>query len=113
MFGNNHRVNPIESRKQLLIAESEINRVQLVQEWEAVADGIRSLADRVKSVSSLASVAATLVASVSAFRRGRPVEAGAKESRWRTLLKGASSISTLWLAFRSRGRDQKRQIVGR
>ncbi|HXT41115.1 MAG TPA: hypothetical protein VN887_13975 [Candidatus Angelobacter sp.] len=110
MFGNNHRINPTESRKQLLIAESELNRAQLVQEWQTMADGVRRFSDRVKSASSLASAAALLVAAVSAFRRGKFEEAGAKASRWQALLKGAGSISTLWLAFRSRGRDQNRQM---
>jgi len=93
-----------------LIAESELNRAQLVQEWQTMADGVRRFSDRVKSASSLASAAALLVAAVSAFRRGKFEEAGAKASRWQALLKGAGSISTLWLAFRSRGRDQNRQM---
>ena len=33
MFGNNPRVNPLEARKRLLVAESELNRAQLVEEW--------------------------------------------------------------------------------
>ena len=37
MFGKKPRLNPLESRKQLLIAESELNRAQLVQEWQAMA----------------------------------------------------------------------------
>ena len=34
-------MNPLASRKQLLIAESELNRAQLVQDWQAVADGVQ------------------------------------------------------------------------
>jgi hypothetical protein len=49
MFGNNPRMNPLESRKRLLIAESELNRTQLVQEWVALAAGVRTLTGRVKS----------------------------------------------------------------
>ena len=37
MFGKKPRLNPLESRKQLLIAESELNRAQLVQEWQTMA----------------------------------------------------------------------------
>ena len=107
MFGKNPRLNPLESRKQLLIAESELNRVQLVQEWQTMADGVRSVADRARTISSVASAAASLIAGLASFRRGKPVDAGAKPSWLKTILKGAGQISTFWLAFRSQGRDQK------
>ena len=71
MFGKNPRMNPLESRKQLLIAESELNRAQLVQEWQTMADGVRSVADRARTVSSLASAAASLIAGLASFRRVR------------------------------------------
>ena len=107
MFGKKPRLNPLESRKQLLIAESELNRAQLVQEWDAMTAGIRTFTARVKTYGSIASSAAVLVAGLAAFRRGKPVDADAKPSWLQTILKGAGLISTLWLAFRSQGRDQK------
>jgi hypothetical protein len=107
MFGKNLRMNPLESRKQLLIAESELNRAQLAGDLAALTDGVRTLADRAKSFGSIVSSTAVLVAGLTAFRRGKCVDADAKHSRLRTILKGAGLISTLWLAFRSRGRDQK------
>ena len=106
MFGKNPRMNPLESRKQLLIAESELNRAQLVQEWGAMTAGVRTLADRVKTYGSIASSAALLVAGLTAFRRGKSGDAGVKPSRWRTLLKGAGLVSTLWLNFRPRSGDK-------
>jgi hypothetical protein len=107
MFGKNARMNPLESRKQLLIAESELNRAQLVQEWVAMTAGVRMLTDRAKSFGSIASSAALLVAGLAAFRRGKPVDADAKPSWLQTILKGAGLISTLWLAFREKGHDQE------
>ena len=106
MFGKNPRVNPLESRKQLLIAESELNRAQLVQEWQAMADGVRSVADRAGIISSVASVAASLIASLASFRRGKSGDAGAKSSWLQTILNGAGLISTLWLAFRPQRRKR-------
>ena len=99
-------MNPLESRKQLLIAESELNRAQLVQEWTAMTGGVRTLTDRAKSFGSIASSAVMLVAGLAAFRRGKSRDAGVRPSRWRTLLKVAGLVSTLWLAFRAKGRDQ-------
>ena len=105
MFGNNPRVTPLVSRKQLLIAESEINRVRMQEEWQAMADGVRSLADRAKSLGSIASAAAMLVTGVAAFRRDKHVDAAAaKPSCLQNILKGAGLISNLWLAFRARPR---------
>jgi hypothetical protein len=100
-------MNPLESRKQLLIAESELNRAQLVGDLAALADGVRTLTDRAKSFGSIVSSTMVLVAGLAALRRGKTVDLDTKPSWLQTILKGAGLISTLWLAFRSRGRDQK------
>ena len=100
-------MNPLESRKQLLIAESELNRAQLAGDLAALTAGVRTLTDRAKSFSAIASSAAVLVAGLAAFRRGKSVDAEGKPSWLQTIHKGAGLISTLWLAFRSRGRDQQ------
>ena len=102
MFGKNPRLNPLESRKQLLIAESELNRAQLVQEWQTMADGVRSVADRTRTISFLASAAASLIAGLASFRHTRSAPAGEKPSWWQTLLKGAQLAGLLWSEFRPR-----------
>ena len=107
MFGKNPRVNPLESRRQLLIAESELNRTQLVGEMAGLATGVRTLTDRAHSFGLIASSAALLVAGLAAFRRGKSGSAEVKPSWLQTMLKRAGMISTLWLKFRSQRRDQK------
>jgi hypothetical protein len=102
MFGNNPQVNPLESRKRLLIAESELNRAQLVQEWVALTAGVRTLTGRVKSFGSIASAAALLVAGLAAFRRSRRGNADVKPSWFQMALKGAQAAGAIWLAFRAR-----------
>ena len=104
MFGKNPRVNPLASRRQLLVAESELNRAQLAGDMAALTAGVRTLTDRAKSSGSIASSAAVLVAGLAACRHDRAVDAKAKPSWLQTILKGAGLISTLWLAFRSRPR---------
>jgi hypothetical protein len=99
-------MNSLESRKQLLIVESELNRAQLAGDMAALTAGVRTLTDRAKSFGSIASSAAVLVAGLAAFRRGKPMGADAKPSWLRTILKGAGLISTFWLAFRSQRRDR-------
>ena len=107
MFGKNPRMSRLESRKQLLIAESELNREQLIEDMIALTAGVHTLADRAKSFGSIVSSAAVLVAGLAAFRHSKSAPAGAKPSWLRKILKGAGMVSTIWLAFHSGGRDQK------
>lgn len=105
MFGKSSRVNPLESRKQQLVAESEINRAQVLQEWEALAGGVSSLAHRAKSFSSFAGAAALLAASLSTFRRSDSTPAAGKPSGLETMLKSARLVCSIWLVLRARSRS--------
>jgi len=107
MFGKNPRMNTLATRKQLLLAESELNRAQLAREMADFRAGIRTLTERAKSLTSIFSSAAVLVSALAAFRHSKPAHADAKPSWPQTILKGAGLISTLWLAFRSQERDHK------
>ena len=60
MFGDNPRVNPLESRKRLLVAQSELNRAQLVQEWVAMTVGARTLTGGVYCFASSAGLTGIL-----------------------------------------------------
>ncbi len=104
MFGEDPRLNPLELRKQLLIAESELNRAQLVEDMAALTEGVRTLTDRAKSFGSIASSAAMLVAGLAAFRRSRSAPADEKPLWWQTILKGAQLAGTVWSRFRARPR---------
>jgi len=106
MSGKKPPVNSLELRKQLLIAESEINRAQLRQEWRAVTDGVRCVADRAKTLGSFASAAAALMAGLVAFRRSKAPPDTGKSSWVRTVLKALRLAGSIWLAFRPRGRDE-------
>ena len=97
-------MSSLESRKRLLIAESELNRAQLAGDLTALADGLRALTERAKSFGSILSAAAALVAGLVALRRGK--SADTRTSWLQAILKGAGLISTLWLAFRARGHEQ-------
>jgi hypothetical protein len=107
MSGKNPRMNPLASRKQLLIAESELNRAQLVREWQTMADEVHSLADQARTVSSLVSVAASLAAGVACFRRKKSAPAADKPSWLQTILKGAQLAGDLWSEFGPQRREEK------
>ena len=98
MFANGSLVTPLESRKRLLIAESEINRSHLVGDVAALTAGVRSLTDRARSFRSIASSGAVLVTALAAFQRGKNPDSDAKPSWLQTTLKGAGVLSTLWLS---------------
>jgi hypothetical protein len=103
MFGKDPHVNPLALRRQLLVAESDINRLQLSKEWQTVAGGLRGFAGRARTIAGWVSSAALLVAGVTALGRGRRAPGGAKPSWFKKVLGGLRVASTLWLAFRGRG----------
>ena len=93
-------MKPLETRKQLLLAESALNRTQMVQELDAMKASINALTTRVKSMGSIASGAALLATTFIAFRRGKPGESHRGGMPWLLMLrKGAGLISSLWPAF--------------
>ena len=104
MFGKNPRVNALASRKQLLITESELNRAQLVQEWQTMADEALSLTRQAKSIGTIASAVTTLIGGIASFRRKNETAASRKPSWWQTILKGAGVVSTFWSEFREQSK---------
>ena len=106
MFGKNPRMNPLQSRKQLLLAESELNRAQLAGDMAALTADVRALTGRAKTIGLLASSATALLVGLAAFRRKQSAPAGGKSSWLQTIVKGAGLISSLWLAFRPPARNR-------
>ncbi|HEY1717878.1 MAG TPA: hypothetical protein VGH42_06240 [Verrucomicrobiae bacterium] len=100
-------MTPLETRKQLLLVESELNRVQLLNELRALKNEIHHLAHQAGEIGSLVSATAKLASTFSAIGRAfSHRDEGEKEkSPWiATLLKGARAGTSLWDLFRSRRR---------
>ena len=95
------QLNPLESRKRLLLAESELNRAQLVGDVAAIAAGLHALGARARSLEAVASAAAVLFTALAAGRRGEPATPAPERSWLTTLIRGAGLLSSLWLAFRT------------
>jgi FtsH-binding integral membrane protein len=100
-------MKPLQTRKQLLLAESELNRAQLVGEMAELTAEVRALAGRAKSIGLIASSATALLAGLAAFRRKKSGTAGEKPAWLRTILNGAGLVSSLWLAFRPKEREPR------
>lgn len=95
MFGKYPRVDPLESRKRLLIAESDLNRAQLADDALVLTSSVHSLVDRVSVMGLIGSAASAF----SNYQRRRVDVAAAKPSPLQTILKAVGLISSLWLAF--------------
>ena len=103
MFGKASHVSTLESQKQRLIADSELNRDQLSEEWHTMTHGVRELVRRARTIGAWASAAVLLMAGVTALRRGPSAPGAAKSSWFQKLLNGARGASPIWFAFRARG----------
>ena len=102
MSGKEPHLSPLEARKRLLIAESELNRATLVEEWQTIRQELSGLAHRAKTVGGWVSAAALLAGGVTACR-GAPSEPAPSKVSWlQKLLRGARLALTIWLALRPR-----------
>jgi hypothetical protein len=105
MPGTKSSLTPLESRKQLLLLESELNRVQLLNEARQLKNELGHLQEQVQTISSLAASAANLAATCSAIAKVFSPRAGngEKKQSWiSTLFNGLKTGSALWENFRSR-----------
>ena len=107
MFGITPRVNPLELRKQLLVAESDINRVQLAADVGALSEGVRTISGRVKSVVTITSAVVALMSGLLAFQGGKTAKVETKPGWFATILENSSLIASVWQMFRSSGNDRK------
>ncbi len=103
------RVSLLALRKELLIAESELNRAQLMEKLDSVAQWQNTLSAGARVAGSVASAAALLMSGVRAFRSKRGSQNGAEVSWLQPLIKGAGLIATLCGAFRSRGNQERKK----
>ncbi len=107
MFGKNPRVNSLATRKQLLIAESELNRAQMLQEWQEIKAETHALTVRASAIKSIISSAVSLVSGLSALTRNKAAADDTKPAWWQTVLKGAGIVSTFWSDFSAARGNQK------
>jgi hypothetical protein len=104
MSGKNLHLTPLESRKQLLLLESELNRVQLLNELRDLKSEVNYLKGQVQTIGSIASSAAKLAATFSAIGNAfthRKTEENGKSSWVSTLLNGARAGASIWGTLRS------------
>jgi len=100
MSGKASHVSALELRKQLLIAESELNRAHLSDEWRKMTAEITDLADWAKTTAVWSSSSALLMAGLAAFRKRSVVVAREKPSWFQRVSEWLQLANSFWQAFR-------------
>ena len=101
MFDQHPSLKALETRRRLLVTEAEVHRAQLLREFEAIRTNVQILKDEAKSVESTVS---RLLTVLSAIRELRESRRNGQSSFFSNLLRGARFASTVFQAFRPRGR---------
>jgi hypothetical protein len=104
MSGKKSQLTPLETRKQLLLVESELNRAQLLNELHDFKNEIHHLKHQVWEMGSIAASAAKLATTFSAIGQAfsHRNEGEKEKPSWiSTLLNGAKAGTSLWLLLRS------------
>jgi len=100
MSGQEPDVTSLETRKRILVMESELNRAHLCHEVALLADELRNVSGQLQSAASVASSFFTSFAPESNGAAEEP--APAKPSWLSTIVRGVRFGTSLWLAFRSK-----------
>ena len=95
-------VSPLQARKRLLIAESELNRSDMSREWQTVQQGAHELAKRARTLGAWAALGSSLLASWGAYRQGNSLRPSPKRSWLDTALQTARITQEIWALCRTR-----------
>ncbi len=102
MPGKTSQLTSLETKKQLLLVESELNRAQMLNELRDFQGEIQHLKHQVWEIGSVAASAAKLAASFSAIRQAFSHRNEDEKPSWISmLLNGAKAGTSLWRLFRS------------
>jgi hypothetical protein len=99
--GPSNSLKALEIRRKLLTSEAEIHREGIRHNWGEFKASFQAIEGAIRPVRSVFSIASTVIAGISSFKRLR----GAKGGTLSKILAGAGLVSTLWMAVRNRSRD--------
>lgn len=104
MSGKTNGLTTLETRKQLLLVESELNRMQLVNEWREFENEFEQLKKQAQVLGSIMSSAATLTETFSQIRNAFSHDDKNSEGKswFSSLMNGAKTCASIFGAFRSR-----------
>lgn len=97
-------MNDLATQKQLLLAESALNRAQLVQDLTALTGEVQALTDRAVAIGTLTTSAVVLVeglVGLATKARAQPKEPETAPSWFQAALTGTSLLSQVWRWWQS------------
>ena len=105
MPGEKSKLTSLETRKQLLLLESDLNRAQFIEALRDWKNEFHRTKEHLTGLGSMASLAARLTATFSTARGlfSRPA-AGGKKSWLSFLFDGMTAGTSLWYMLRSQQR---------
>jgi len=103
MSGKTTGLTALETRKQLLLVESELNRAQLINEVRDLKNEFHHLKRQLEAIGSIAASAAKLAGTFSSIGSvfSHHEKEDGKPSWISTLAKGARTGASLWVALKS------------
>jgi hypothetical protein len=113
MFGKKTYLKTLESRKQALLAESEVNRIELLKDWDSLKADVTRVKKQLRAAGSIASSAAVVATVATLFRRHHEQTAMAKPNShvkvpWVTAaINGARVGASLFFKMRSYMRERR------
>ncbi|MGH8023030.1 MAG: hypothetical protein ACRED1_05595 [Limisphaerales bacterium] len=111
MPGRTNYMSVLESRRQELLAQSEVNRIELFKDWDAVKAESKRVKKQVRTAGSIASSAAILAAAAAILRRRHhepPKAENHEKAPWlATALNGARMGASLFFKVRSLMRERR------
>ena len=105
MFRKSEVVNGLKMRKDLLIAESELNRTRLIADLDTVMEWQRTLCSTAKTFGPVASLASVVINSFT--KKSDSQSSSEQTTNWmKPLREGAGRVAGLWSRFKSREDSQ-------
>lgn len=105
------QLTALQLRKQLLVAESELNRAHLMTDCDQLSEHVQHWKEQARKASSIASTAALVAGAAGIARklyktRQRTTGTSGGSGGWLTKVANSARLAaSLWLLFRSRTRS--------
>ena len=93
-------MNTLASRKKLLIAESDLNRAQLIQDGRMLTEEINALVSQGKTLGGVVASAITLGSGLASHWRKKSASTVKKTSMVQGIWKGVQLAGWFWSALR-------------
>ena len=110
MFGKKSYLKALETRKQEIVAQSDVTRIELLKDWENLKTELHRVKRQLRAAGSIASSAVVLAAAASVLRRRHELQKTEVHTKvpWvSAALNGAKVGASLFMKLRSLIRERR------